>query len=210
MSLSGERAAPVRAPEDHIVQLYDDLPSLIAVVSTYLRDAWRRGDRLLVVARPHHWSAISVELVASGCPVADLVASGSIVALDAATTLAAIEVDGRIDRESFESRMAPLLERLAGTPAAGFTAYGEIVDILAAQGRFALAEELEARWNDLLARFRFRMLCSYASASFGDARTAGHLHAICREHGDARARPADLMATWLLANRRSRYHLGAH
>lgn len=210
MSAPGEHANLVRVPEDHVVQLYDELQSLIAVVSTYLRDAWKRGDHLLVVARPYHWSLVSAELSASGCPVSELVAEGKFVALDAATTLGAIEADGHLQRAQFESRTFPLLERLTGTPGTGLTAYGEMVDVLASQGNFAAAEELELFWNQALTRFRFRMMCSYASASFGDARHAGHLHAICRAHGDALARPADLLATWLLSNRRSKYHLGAH
>lgn len=194
----------------HVAQLFDETPSLIAAVSIYLYDRWRRGDNLLVVARPQHWNAISLELGARDCPVSDLLAEGKLVALDAATTLSTLMAEGVVQRESFEGRVFPLVARLGQVSGVGLSVYGEMVDILVAQGNFAAAGQLEELWNEAIARSQFRLMCGYSSAAFGDPRTAGELRAICCAHTEVVARPTDLLATWLLSARRSRYHLGPH
>lgn len=194
----------------HAAQLFDETESLIVSTSAYLVDGWRRGDNLLVIARPAHWALIAAELGASGCPLVDHVASGRLVALDASTTMATFMANGRPDADTFRDVVGGIVERLAGGMSGvrnGVTVYGEIVDVLAARGNFAAAVQLEGLWNDLAAHHTFRLLCGYASANFGDERTAEHLHAICGAHGAVHARRSDLLASWLLANRRSRYHL---
>ncbi len=192
---------------EHVAQLFDETESLIIAVAAYLRDGWKRGDSLLVVARPAHWALLSGELAADGCPVNESIANGRLVALDAATTLATIMVNGELDDGKFRASVGALISQIAGAGAKGITIYGEMVDVLAAQGNFAGAERLEALWNELASGGSFRLLCGYSSAHFGDERTTVHLHAICGAHTAARARKSDLLASWLLANRRSRYHL---
>jgi len=210
MSPDREQGLGASLQGSHVAQLFDEPPSLIAAVSIHLHDGWRRGDNLLIAARPHHWNAISLELGARGCPVSELLAEGKLVALDAATTLSTLMADGVVQREIFEARVLPLVARLRPDSGVGLTVYGEMVDLLAAQRNFAAAEQLEALWNEALARHPFRLMCGYSSAAFGDPRTAGHLRTICGAHREVAARPADLLATWLLAERRSRYHLDTH
>ena len=82
-----------------------------------------------------------------------------------------------------------------------------MVDSLAAQGKFSGAEQLEALWNDLAAQYSFRLLCGYSAAHFGDERNTQHLNAVCASHTGSGARATDLLATWLLSNRRSRFHI---
>ena len=82
-----------------------------------------------------------------------------------------------------------------------------MVDILAGQANFDGAEKLETLWNELSETASFRLLCGYSASHCGDERTAKHLQAICGCHTGASARPTDLLATWLLANRRPKYHL---
>jgi hypothetical protein len=192
---------------EHVVQLFDETESLVASVAGYLLDGWRHGDNLLVVARPAHWALTSAELEASGCPVVELLANGKLVALDAATTLATFMAGGEPQLEKFHSTVGDLVARLVSTPGTGLTIYGEMVDILAAQGNFSAAERLEAVWNELAAQHSFRLLCGYAAAHFGDERTTQHLNAVCGAHTSSGARTTDLLATWLLSNRRSRFHL---
>ena len=83
--------------------------------------------------------------------------------------------------------------------------YGEMVDILAEQGRFDAAHELELLWNELAARKSLTLLCGYASVRFGDVRDAAALHRICA-HTAVHADAGDLLGTWLLNDRQSRYH----
>jgi hypothetical protein len=207
MSPTRERVLRGDVTSEHVMQLFDETESLVGSVAAYLLDGWKRGDTLVVVARPAHWALVSAELEASGCPVGDYLQNGKLVALDAATTLATFVVNGDPQPEKFRASVADLIARLAGEARTGLTIYGEMVDILAAQGNFAAAEQLEALWNELSTRFSFRLLCGYSSAHFGDEQTTTHLNRICGSHGASGARATDLLATWLLAHRRSRYHI---
>ena len=192
---------------EHLVQLFDETESLVAGVSAFLFEAWKRGDHLLVVARPPNWVLTAAELEARGCPVTRLIADGRLIVLDAATTLATFMVHGDPSPEKFRASIGDLVARVCTEASEGVAAYGEMVDILAAQGNFTGAEQLEALWNELSEECSFRLLCGYSAAHFGDERTAAHLQAICGAHAHASARPTDLLATWLLANRRPKYHL---
>jgi hypothetical protein len=192
---------------EHLVQLFDEPESLVASVSAFLFDAWRRGEHLLVVARPANWSMVATELQARDCPVSELLAEDRLIVLDAATTLDRFMSGDDPDPRRFDDSVGGLIRRVCADAAGGLAVYGEMVDILAAQANFDGVEKLETLWNQLSATASFRLLCGYSSAHFGDERTANRLQAICGCHTGASARPADLLATWLLANRRPKYHL---
>jgi hypothetical protein len=197
-----------RVASEHLVHLFDGTRSLVETVALYLSDGWRRGDRLLVVARPANWALIAAELKTSGCPLEELVDSGRLHALDAETTLASFTIDGEPDRDAFERQVGDFVRRQCAETPAGVTAYGEMVDLLAAQGNIIAAERLESFWNDLSAQCSFRLLCGYSSSHFDDAHRTRHLDGICAHHSGAAAGTADLVGSWLLADHRARYHVG--
>jgi hypothetical protein len=188
---------------EHHVQLFDEPDSRVEGVANFLYRGWLSGGPLLVVARPLHWTLIQARLQTKGCPVAEITAAGRLVALDAATTLASF-----LDN----SPNPALFDRHVGTPVSRLSrrgrlhAYSEMVDILAEQALLRTAHELETLWNELAIRESFTLLCGYASAHFGDPRDADALHRICCAHTDARADSSDLLGTFLLSHRQSRYH----
>jgi hypothetical protein len=208
MSSHREQVVRGEVASEHVVQLFDETESLVASISGCLLEGWKRGDNLLVVARPTHWALTSAELEACGCPVGDLLAAGKLVALDAATTLATLMAGSDPQPEKFHSTVGDLVKRLASTPGTGLSIYGEMVDILAAHDNFPAAERLEALWNELASQYSFRLLCGYSAAHFGDERMTSRLASVCGAHTSSTARSTDLLATWLLANRRSRFHIG--
>jgi hypothetical protein len=189
---------------EHLVQLFDEPDSRVEAVAAFLYRGWLAGAPLLVVARPINWALIEARLEVMGCPVADTIAAGRLVALDAATTLASFLKAGRPDDQLFQEQVGTVVSRLSKL--GRLNVYGEMVDILAEQGRLDAAHELEILWNRLAARESFTLLCAYASAHFGDARDAEALHRICRAHTGVHADAGDLLGTWLLNDRRSRYH----
>ncbi len=193
---------------EHLVQLFDDGESLAETVGDFLLEGSTKGETLLVVARPNEWALTLKHLISAGCNVTDLTSSGRLIALDAAATLASFSENGLPRADQFEEHVGRLVRRLAAENPAGLRIYGEMVDILAAQGDFWAAEQLEALWNELGAECSFTLLCGYASANFADSRTAGALHAICRSHSHSAAKPGDLLGAWLLSGRQPRFHLG--
>lgn len=195
---------------EHLVQLFDEPESLVGALADFLEDGWKRGDTLLVVSRPASWALTTPELEARGCPVSQMIADGRLVVLDAATTLATFMLNGDPDAAKFDASVGDLVRTLCGRTTAGLTVYGEMVDILVGQGHFDAATRLERLWNELSERCSFRLLCGYCAAHFGDEKTSRHLHEICRLHDAVTARTTDLLATWLLANRRPRYHIDPH
>jgi hypothetical protein len=198
-----ERVLHGTVASEHLVQLFDEPETRIEAVAQFLFHGWRAGSPLLVVARAANWAPIAARLEALGCPVAATVAEGRLVALDAATTLASFLRD-EPDAALFEEHVSGLVSRLGKT--GRLYAYGEMVDILAEQGRLDSAQALEMLWNDLAARESFTLLCGYASAHFGDVRDAQALHRICRSHTRVASDPTDLLATWLLNDRQPHYH----
>ena len=207
MSPHRERVVRPRVVSEHLVQLFDEPESLAASLGEYLYDGWTRGDRLLVVARPAHWALTAPELEARGLRVADAIASGRLVVLDAATTMASFMVYGDPARDKFRASVGELVRTLCREPQTGLTIYGEMVDLLAAEGNYRAAERLEALWNDLGESCSFRLLCGYSAVNFGDENTSKQLNDICALHTDASAPETDLLARWLLANRRPGPHV---
>jgi hypothetical protein len=130
-----------------------------------------------------------------------------LIVLDAATTLRAVLVDGSPDQARFDRHVASRVARLCEESPTGVTGYGEMVDLLAERGDLRAAEELEHLWNALGQRCSFRLLCGYAAAHFSDERIGRHLQAICRAHTSSRAAETDLLASWLLNDRRPKYHI---
>jgi hypothetical protein len=189
---------------EHLVQLFDEPESRVEGVAAFLYRGWRAGAPLLVVARPVNWTLISARLEALGCPVSETIAQGRLVALDAAATLASFLRDGHPDPALFREHVGTIVQRLSKL--GRLNVYGEMVDILAEQGRVDVAHELEMLWNHLAAEESFTLLCGYSSAHFGDPRDAEALHRICRAHARVESHPGDLLATWLLQGRQSRYH----
>ena len=207
MSPHRERVVRGNVASEHLVHLFDAPQSLVDIVATHLYEGWRRGDSLLVAARASHWALASIELAGRGCPVDELIASGRLIVLDASTTLASFMVNGEPERERFQRSIGDVVRSLCRESAAGLTAYGEMVDILAAQGNFIAAEHLEALWNALSTECSFRLLCGYSSSHFDDDRSVGHLDRIDAQHTNPGARATDPLGSWLLADRLTKFHI---
>jgi len=180
---------------EHIVHFFDDDAARVRTVSSYITDALVRNRRILVVARPRLWSAVDMRLKrehihAAGDP--------RVVVLDAYVSLSGVMRRGSVDTESFRKTVVPVVKALASAPA-GLCAYGEMVEILASEGNFSGACELERAWNELTAEVRFTLLCGYAAAHF--ATTTEHHDAmveICAAHSQVRTDASDALGHWLV------------
>jgi hypothetical protein len=203
MSIPPKRERVIRGEvsTEHLVHLFDDSSSLAQTLAGYLFEGWERGQTLLVVARLEHWNMTAAHLSDLGFPVDDEIESERLIVRDAVATLAMITRGGSPDRLLFEEHIAKPVRHLHARSGQPVRIFGEMVDILAGQGDFVAAQRLEELWNALGATASLTLLCGYSSASFGDPRTAPSLRDICGLHTEAAAKPADLLASWLLANR---------
>jgi hypothetical protein len=140
-------------------------------------------------------AAIARQLTNLGCPVERATATRELVWWDAASTLATLMGDGRVD----SVRLRPLARELSGKgqphPA---RVYGEMVDLLAERGDLRSAVALEGAWTHAIQGGTTSLLCGYKATHFSDASTTCALHAICREHDDVLHAPGDDLASWLL------------
>jgi anti-sigma regulatory factor (Ser/Thr protein kinase) len=166
---------------DHVVQFYERDSELVAKVGPYLTAAARGGEVAIVIATEAHRLAFEVELEAEGIDLVEAGAEGRFLALDAAETVAAFMVDGRIDHDAFHEVVGGLL-REAVSSGRAVRAYGEMVALLWDAGDVLAAIELETLWNDLARDLTFSLFCAYPAGSVSGSEHADALHKVCHLH----------------------------
>ena len=123
--------------------------------------------------------------------------------LDAEQTLAGLITDGMPHWQPFQETLGAMVAELCARHPA-VRAYGEMVDLLAAEGNVEAALALERLWNDLAETVPFTLMCGYAAAHFAGT-SAGHRHlrTVCELHSEVQRDKADLLANWLLSDAES-------
>lgn len=174
---------------DHVVQFYADDSELVGAVVPYFAAA-QAGDVAIVIATDAHLRAFQAELEAGGLDIAQASLDGRFVALDAATTLAALLVDGQVDHDAFHQVIGGLVRKVSesGRPV---RAYGEMVALLWDAGNVLAAIELERLWNGLARELPFSLFCAYPAASVSGSEHAEALHQICHLHSSVLQAPAE-------------------
>lgn len=164
-------------PHDHVVQFYEDDAFLAEVVAGYLKAGAEAGERLLVLLTAPHLAAVLERLEASGLDTGAALASGQLVTCDAEMMLQAIMRDGMPDETLFEKH---LLDAIAARAPLPTRAFGELVNLLCAEGNHEAAVRLEAMWHSACHHLPLTLLCSYALGHFDDAQ--GAFESICDHH----------------------------
>jgi hypothetical protein len=190
---------------DHTVQLFDDADSLAHAVSAFLHGGFLNHETLLVAARKEHWDRVAACLRRKGVQLEKALESGQLTVRNAADALKLFTRRGALDRAAFNGTMGAVAADLAarGRP---IRIYGELVDLLAAEGNMADAERLETWWNELVVAVPFKLFCGYSSVHFGDPRSAASLRAICAAHARVHASPRDILGSFLLHAHAARGH----
>jgi len=180
----------------HFLQLFDSTDSLAHAVAAFVREGLLNQEISFLAVTTDHRQAITDCLTLAGVDTSRAEADGQLVIRDAAQCLRLFERFGRLDPLLFDSTVGAEVRRLVSR--GRVRVYGEIVDLLAAQGDFASARRLEDFWNNLQRRTPFTLFCGYASENFGDPLTASSLRSICRTHSHATANASDLLGSFLL------------
>lgn len=164
-----DEKTPVPAlAEEHVVQFYEDDPSLAREATEFLAAGLKGPDTVIVIATAPHREALRQRLDSLGIETSTALREGRLTFLDAHQTLAVFMRDGVPVRELFQSVVGRLVASKANqlNPPARLRAYGEMIDVLWREGQRTAAIRLEELWNDLQSTHRFTLLCAYAMASF--------------------------------------------
>jgi hypothetical protein len=180
----------------HAVQLFDGDATRVRAVAAFVREGLVSDERVVVVMRLASWTATAAELERD-LDLRRATESGRLTVLDSDSTLERLLRDGKPDAEHFDAVIGSLVA--ANVPGIrGLRAYGEMVDLLAAERDFAGAQRLEALWNDLRARTPFSLFCGYSSMHFPGVRDREALRAIRRLHTHTHLHPGDIIGTHLM------------
>lgn len=189
---------------EHILQFFDTRDSLGNVVSAFLHEGWEHGEHLLVIAKPRHWTRIADRLARRGWTEAEAVEQGRLTVLDVHAVVPGILRGRNIDAPLFHATVGALVARLAHrSTRAGLRIYGEVVEVLAEEGHFESAREVEKLWNVLREHHEFNLLCSYSAAHFTGPAGAPALRAIRDQHSRVQRNASDLLGSWLLNDERA-------
>jgi hypothetical protein len=192
---------------EHVVKFYEHDDELVEAVVPYLAAGLHSGDMTVVIASEAHRRAFETALASNGVDVALAQANGSLLALEAESTLAAIAVDGRMDRDAFHQVVGGLI-RQAANSGRRIRAFGEMVALLWDAGAVLAAIELEGLWNEMSRELELSLFCAYPSASVVGHEHAEALQQVCRMHSsvlrhpgaDGGATPGHLPPTQLTAS----------
>ena len=181
----------------HFVQLFDESASLSDAVADFVAEGLTGVDRVLLVMAYDHWLETKATLLGRGVNVEAAVYSGRLVVRDAAATMKHFIRKGRPQQALFDNSVGLLVSTLASY--GPLRIYGEMVDVLAAEGDLYAALELEEMWNALGERHQFTLFCGYSAVNFGNPMTAPVLRSICKAHSHVVSNSRDVLAAFLLS-----------
>ena len=183
-------------PSEHHVQFFDSSKSLAETVSEFLSAGLQRGENVIVVATPEHRELLSRHLDEAGWNVRRLINANRMFVADAVQTLDKFMRRDTPSPIAFDEVVGTLVQRMSNGKRVCI--YGEMVDVLAARGNYRGAQQLEDMWNLLAQRESFLLFCGYASAHFGDPKTAAAMRTICQQHDHVHRKSEDMLAEFLL------------
>jgi hypothetical protein len=181
----------------HSVQFFDTHASAARALGHFVDAGLAKSEHIILVTRLDDWNRAAVSLALPGTSLGEAVNSGQLIVRDSARTLAALLVDGMPSAERFESTIAPLVSRSIER-GGSLRAYGDMVDLLAAEGSFDAAAKLEELWNGLQARLPFTLFCGYSSAHFCNGHSAAALRRIRDLHSHEHCGAGDFVARHLM------------
>jgi hypothetical protein len=196
--MKSDEGSPHASSGAHLVQLFDDTDSRASAVAGFVLDGLFKGESVLIVSTAPQWDAVASRLRAGGLALNESLALGEIVWREAGVVLRSFMTPGRSPNPAlFEETVGSLVHNLAAR-GRGLRIYGEMVDLLAADGDYRGGLELEELWNGLRTRETFMLFCGYTAGHFGDPRNGEALQAICRSHTHVCSNSGDVLGTFLL------------
>jgi hypothetical protein len=178
--------SPIENPEkisygDHLVQFYKTDEFLTETVTNFIAPALMNGEGAVVIATEPHLHQFEKALKDLQINTTVLMLTGQLLMLDADEMLSKFIENEIPNSQKFDEHIAnPLLEMRRKF--SDVKAYGEMVNILWAQGNLYATMELEKLWNQLLSSNEFSLLCSYSLDSLSEEKHGFAFHEICQCH----------------------------
>ncbi|SDF58485.1 orotate phosphoribosyltransferase [Massilia sp. PDC64] len=169
----------------HFVRFYDDSDTLLDEVASFVERALRARGRGIVIATGAHADALRRRLdELARAEGRSAPPSRDVTWLDAETTLSRVLVDGWPDRARFEYEVGRIVaEACAG--GGPVHAFGDMMALLCARGRYDAALHLERLWNELARKLDFSLFCAYPWALFPSSDVAHVFRQVCAGHNHA-------------------------
>ena len=142
---------------DHIIQFFKGDEFASRSIVAFLCEGMRRGEAAACIAREELHDAIRRKLGREFSDLTAREAGGQFILLGSREIAARIAPGGMMDETLFRELASGLLERI-GSCHSGFRVHGDIVDVLARQGRFEAAAKVESLWGELLDETSFPLL----------------------------------------------------
>lgn len=169
----------------HIVQFYSDDEFLIEDISQLIGTALLAGDAAVLIATDLHREQIERSLRKRGLDTLPAANEDRYVTLDAEETLAALCIDGMVDRGRFIDLIGTTIERAvvrARSNPPRVVVFGEMVALLMAKGDSESTIGLEHLWNELARTHCFSLRCAYPISGFSGNAGADEFLRVCAEH----------------------------
>lgn len=170
-------------PGDHIVQLYQDDVFHAEAVSQFALEGVIKGESVILVATPDHWTNIAAQLRTKGVDPDQLKERGQLSVFDALDTLPKVMSGAMPDEAVFTAlgRGAVEKARCEGRfPQVRW--WGEMVGVLHEQGLPAASERMDRLFDDLTIDCQLKSFCSFRLDKLDPAIYHETFGALCRTH----------------------------
>jgi len=169
----------------HVVQFYGEDRFLLDELSRFIGNALGAGEPAVVIATKEHRDGLNQRLQNWGLDTARAIAQGRYMPLDAADTLSKLMHAGSPDPARFAevvgSAIATVEAASQGEPGP-VAAFGEMVALLWAEGKFEAAMRLEQLWNEFAETHPISLHCAYPLSSFYRQEHGDLLLQVCAQH----------------------------
>jgi len=169
----------------HVVQFYGEDRFLLDELSRFIGNTLGSGESAVVIATEAHREGLNQRLQAWGFDTSRAVAQGRYLPLDAAETLSKIMHAGSPDPARFAevvgNAIAKVKAATQGDPGP-VAAFGEMVALLWADGKFEAAIRLEQLWNEFAETHPISLRCAYPMSGFYRQEHGDSLLQICAQH----------------------------
>jgi signal transduction histidine kinase len=165
----------------HLVQFYKKSEYLSEFVSEYIHLGLNNGEGIIIVVTRDRWKLLKSALQQKDHAIEQHLAEQRLLFIDAHRALQRIMNHGRPSKAAFMEIVEEGLQRMQRFP--HIKVYGELVNLLCADGKVAEAIELEKHWNEILhSTPRLRLMCGHKVEPVGES-----LHAMTEAHPPMKA-----------------------